>query len=147
MVNTTSLTSDNRPSKTLKAADFMSVETNIKNHFESLAGNMANEDNAVNSVAASGTGDAVVSDVTGRSKEYKHLIDYGLDGKVANRLDEIFKTGKTKARRHILGRDTGGDVKYYLSGINIRPLSLGKCPEKLFTMFLYFLKENYFIQI
>ena len=92
MVNNTSLTSDNSRNKNDK--DFVAVDKNIQNNFENLAGNMANEDNAVNSVAASGTGDAVVSDVTGRSKEYKHLIDYGLDGKVANRLDEIFKTGE-----------------------------------------------------
>ena len=47
----------------------------------------------MNSIMSSGTGDAAMSDITGRTKEYKHLIDYGLDAKVANRLDEIFKTG------------------------------------------------------
>ena len=52
--------------------------------------NMANDNGAV----ASGDGDAVASDISSRSKEYKHLIDYGLDIKVANRLDDIFKTGQ-----------------------------------------------------
>ena len=28
------------------------------------------------------------------SKEYQQLIEYGLDAKVAGRLDEIFKTGE-----------------------------------------------------
>lgn len=68
------------------------INNNVKHRSESPI--MANENSTVNSIAASGTGDSVVSDVTGRSKEYKHLIDYGLDVKVANRLDEIFKTGK-----------------------------------------------------
>ena len=58
-----------------------------------VALNMANENRVINSIMSSGTGDAVMSDITGRTKEYKHLIDYGLDAKVANRLDEIFKTG------------------------------------------------------
>ena len=68
------------------------INNNDKHHSESP--NMANENSTVNCIAESGTGDSVVSDVTSRSKEYKHLIDYGLDIKVANRLDEIFKTGK-----------------------------------------------------
>ena len=55
---------------------------------------MANEIRGLNSIAASGTGDSALSDVSGRTKEYRQLIDYGLDAKVANRLDEIFKTGK-----------------------------------------------------
>ena len=54
---------------------------------------MANENHSMNSIMSSGISDSVMSDITGRTKEYKHLIDYGLDAKVANRLDEIFKTG------------------------------------------------------
>merc|ERR1711994_3405 len=55
---------------------------------------MANENHSMNSIMSSGISDSVMSDITGRTKEYKHLIDYGLDAKVANRLDEIFKTEK-----------------------------------------------------
>ncbi len=29
----------------------------------------------------------------GRTEDYKFLIDYGLDAKVAGRLDDIYKTG------------------------------------------------------
>ena len=59
----------------------------------SAAINMANEDHSLSSIVSSGTGDSVMPDITGRTNEYKQLIDYGLDAKVANRLDEIFKTG------------------------------------------------------
>ena len=31
-----------------------------------------------------------------RTQDYKSLIDYGLDTKVAGRLDDIYKTGNTK---------------------------------------------------
>jgi len=70
----------------------MSNTNNAQNRGVAL--NMANENRVINSIMSSGTGDAVMSDVTSRTKEYKHLIDYGLDAKVANRLDEIFKTEK-----------------------------------------------------
>ena len=30
----------------------------------------------MNSIMSSGTGDSAMSDITGRTKEYKHLIDY-----------------------------------------------------------------------
>ena len=97
MVNNTSLTSEKQHNKK-DIKDFMSAEKN--NHqLRSVAVNMANEDRVLNSIASSGTGDAAISDVTGRTKEYKHLIDYGLDAKVANRLDEIFKTGKMKKNK------------------------------------------------
>jgi hypothetical protein len=91
MVNSTSPTSDKKHKKVAKS--FISAEQN-KNEIKTTAVNMANEDLALNSIASSGTGDALMSDVAGRTKEYRHLIDYGLDAKVANRLDEIFKTGK-----------------------------------------------------
>merc|ERR1712226_1799209 len=72
--------------------DFVPGEKNKQ--FERFSAKMANEDHSLNSTAASGTGDGLAQDITGRTKEYKHLIDYGLDVKVANRLDEIFKTEK-----------------------------------------------------
>ena len=37
---------------------------------------------------------ALVSEQMETSKEYQQLIEYGLDAKVAGRLDEIFKTGE-----------------------------------------------------
>ena len=91
MVNNTSPTSEKIHKRVAK--DSISAEKN-KNEIKSVTVNMANEDIALNSIASSGTGDALMSDVAGRTKEYRHLIDYGLDAKVANRLDEIFKTGK-----------------------------------------------------
>ena len=91
MVNNTSPTSENIHKRVVK--DFIFAEKN-RNEIKSESVNMANEDLALNSIASSGTGDALMSDVAARTKEYRHLIDYGLDAKVANRLDEIFKTGK-----------------------------------------------------
>ena len=98
-VNSTSFESDNKPNRN-DIKDFVSVTINNQN-FGNLAGNMANEDSAVNSVAASSTDDSSISDSADRSKEYKHLIEYGLDSKVANRLDDIFKTGKNMDRNYL----------------------------------------------
>merc|ERR1711994_1045240 len=39
-------------------------------------------------------GASIPSEQMETSKEYQQLIEYGLDAKVANRLDEIFKTEK-----------------------------------------------------
>ena len=72
------------------------IEYSMPNEKRALIGSvmsMANENHSMNSIMSSGISDSVMSDITGRTKEYKHLIDYGLDAKVANRLDEIFKTG------------------------------------------------------
>ena len=77
----------------IKEGNRYSMPNNNNAQNRGVALNMANENRVINSIMSSGTGDAVMSDVTSRTKEYKHLIDYGLDAKVANRLDEIFKTG------------------------------------------------------
>ena len=67
--------------------------SSTKENIRGVALKIANEKHMSNSTMSSGTGDSIMSDITGRTKEYKHLIDYGLDDRVANRLDDIFKTG------------------------------------------------------
>jgi heterogeneous nuclear ribonucleoprotein R len=91
MVNITSISAKRHSNKDIKIPhSAKSGKQPITNHTFT----MANEIRGINSIAASGTGDSAISDVSGRTKEYRQLIDYGLDAKVANRLDEIFKTDK-----------------------------------------------------
>ena len=99
----------------------MPNEKKITQH-RSAAMNMANEDHTLNSIVSSGTGDSVMPDITGRTNEYKQLIDYGLDAKVANRLDEIFKTG-TKITKREYCRNVGGNYVNTVTcyGISIIP--------------------------
>jgi len=42
---------------------------------------------------AEGNGDVSTKESTNRSQDYSKLITYGLDAKVAGKLDEIYQTG------------------------------------------------------